>query len=285
MMTIPAIQTRRFGELKLGKSPSKGAFAHCKMADLMPYVQGVPNPPQSWGWGYDFGRYGWGMDGNGPASPSSDIPPGWAAYEGCGDCFWAMLAHKIRENAKNARRPIPPISDLTVINQYAAYSGYNPQTGENDNGTDPAGAYQYLQQQPFYDDNNVTYPFEIVIDLTPGDVKELWSAIWIFESVGVGVQLQEAQEEQFNNMTSWTYVAGSPIVGGHEVLVNGPDGLISWGVRVPWDVSFIQELNDESQATLSLDIYNQVTGETVNHFTQADMEKFVVLFQRARGIK
>ena len=61
--------------------------------------------------------------------------PSWPmmANNAIGDCTTAAAGHMIMEWTANAGTEIVP-SDTDIIAAYSAISGYDPQTGANDNG-------------------------------------------------------------------------------------------------------------------------------------------------------
>lgn len=267
------------------------------MSDVMKLIPGsvvnqivagaLPNVPASgWGWGLTFGATNWGMAVNGPAGPGTNLPAGSAAREqGAGDCWWAMFVHRLRLWAKLAGRSIPAVSDLTLVTQYAAYiasvnngKGYNIQTGANDLGTDPLGAYTYLEGHPFKDDAGNTYPVGKIVSLTPGNVQQHLVGTRLFEGNGVGVNLQQAQVDQFDQGKPLAYVKGSSVVGGHELLQAGPDGMVEWGEHIPFEPSFIEQCNDQSEATFSVEMFNAVTGKDATSANELDVEQYVAAF-------
>lgn len=257
------------------------------LAESQPLVPGLPSVGTSgWGWGFTFGADGWGMAGNGPAGPGSNLPQGSSALTtGAGDCWWAMFLHRLRVWAKTAGRPIPPVSDLTLLTHYSKYiasvnngQGYNLQSGANDLGTDPLGAYQYLEKVPFTDDNGKTYPMGPVVSLTPGNVQQHIVGTKLFVTLGVGVNLQTAQVDQFDAGKPLEYVKGSPVEGGHELLSVGPNGMVEWGEHIPYVPSFIEKCNDQSEATSSLEMFNAVTGDDAAGAKDVDVQKYVSIF-------
>src|SRR6185295_7357061 len=58
---------------------------------------------------------------------------GMLANDRLGDCTCAAAGHFIEEWTANASTEIVP-SDTDIITAYSAVSGYDPQTGANDNG-------------------------------------------------------------------------------------------------------------------------------------------------------
>lgn len=246
-------------------------------------------PDSGWGWGGIFGYKKWGMSGNGPGGPGSNLPQGSAALsQGCGDCWWAMLKHKIMLGAKTAGRTVPSFSDLTLVKTYSAYSatlnngkGYNLQTGANDTGTDPLGAYTWLETNPLKDDAGNTYPLGTPVSLTPGNVQQHVVATYLFLGVGVGVELQTANADQFDEGQPLSYVKGSPVEGGHELLTVGPEAMVEWGERISYEPSFIEKSNDQSEATFSVEMFNAKTGKDATKASETDVEAYVSAFSKS----
>jgi hypothetical protein len=217
------------------------------------------------------------MLGNGP---DDTVSPG---FQGCGDCAWAGPAHEEMEAAKNAGRPVPQFSGQTVVAQYSAYSGYDPATGQNDNGSDVQEVLSWRQTKGLYDDHQQVYKIGQHVALTPGDVRQLWHAAYLFETVGIGVQLQQAQEDQFSAGQPWDYVASSPVIGGHYIPVMGPTGLVSWARRVGYTQAFYEHCCDEAYAYIDNERYKAVTGLTAEKFSDQDLERYIVLVAQAKS--
>jgi hypothetical protein len=241
----------------------------------------IPTPPQMWGHGHDFPQGAWQMLGNGP---DDSVFPG---FGGCGDCAWADPAHDEMEAAKNAGRPVPPFTGLVVVEQYAEYEGWS--RGDlaslkawieaNDNGSNMQDVIARRQTKGLRDANGTVYKIGKAVGIEPGNLQHLWEVAWLFENADIGIEVQEAQQTQFNERAqpTWDYVPGSPTVGGHAVPVMGKLGLISWGEDVYYTAAFIAHQMDEGYAYIDPLRYNAVTGEDYEHFKDADLEKFIVL--------
>jgi hypothetical protein len=292
---MPAIYSHRDGAcLHLGKRPASplaaGTVTFAELRAPLLKAGLLPKPPVPWGHGGDFvdgPPPGWGMRGNGPQDDHS-IPEDWAAAQGCGDCFWAGETHRLMESARDARRPVPPISCLTTVQQYAEYSGYDPRTGERDEGSDPQAGLRWIQQTGLRDDHGESHTIGQIVALTPGDLSELWEGAYLLEEVGIGLSLTEAQEQQLNGGRPWSWEAGSPEIGGHWVIVTGrpsalTGSLITWGRRVAFTTSFYEHQNDESYLMIDPERYSEVTGETAEHYTDQDLEKFITLVARMKA--
>lgn len=293
-MALPTVHSESLrADLPLGlvtKTPEPNSFfAHptkVAFADVLRTIPSsqLPPVPENFGHGLAFGSTGWGMDGNGPQQASnSKIAPTWAAAKGCGDCFWAGSAHDIRLKAQASGRPIPSISDLTTVQNYARAEKYNPQTGANDNGTDPTQGLAWRQSEGFSDDAGVVHSIGTILELTPGNLDELFYTAWLCEAAGVGFNFQQAQMDQFDAGQSWSYVKGSPIEGGHWIIVTSRNGLITWGTREGYLDSWYTNLCSCAYGWYDLLEYNAVTGETAEHFDDTDVEKYMTLVAAAKA--
>jgi hypothetical protein len=277
-------------DLHLGKLPAGPLRAGTvKYADLRPALVkagALPPLPKMWGHGHDFPQGEWLMLGNGPlANGEGQLPAAWAAAQkGCGDCTIAGPAHEEMEAAKNAGRPVPRFSAQTVIDQYiertkaANGTGYDPETGSGDTGLEIQAVNEWREQEGIADDAGNRYKIFKPIALEPGNIHEQWEANWLFEKVGLGLVLTEAQMTQFDERAqpTWDYVAGSPEIGGHYVPEVGKLGLISWAEDVYYTPRFIEHQNDEAYAYIDPEIFNRITGKADDEFDEADLERFVV---------
>ncbi|MCA1683215.1 MAG: hypothetical protein LC685_04420 [Actinobacteria bacterium] len=276
---MPTVHSERLNaDLHLGKQPPK------PIADAIEYrtlkwaiaSAGISFPPlpAHFGGGGDFPGNRWLMLGNGP---DDTVHPG---FQGCGDCAWAGPAHEEMEAARGAGRPIPHFTGKTIVAQYSAYSGYDPQTGQNDNGSAIADVIQWRQTKGLLDDAGHAYRIGQAIHLTPGDIQQLWEAVYLFENAGIGLVICQAQMGQFDARQRWDHVPGSPEEGGHYAPVVGrasldDSGLITWGERHGFTRSFYQAQNDETVVYLDPERYNAVTGLTAEHHTEQDLERYL----------
>ena len=240
----------------------------------------LPKIPSKFGHAAAFTN--WLMLGNGPDDSV------FKGFEGCGDCAWAGPGHAEMEAARTGKRPAPNFTGKVIVEQYSEYSGYNPKTGANDNGSDPQDVFEWRQEKGLKDADGNVYRIGKVVSLEPGNLTELWEAAYLFEDCGIGFVVQEAQEDQFDRGLPWNYVPGSPEVGGHWVEVMGrPNStygaLVTWGQRQLFTHSFYEQLNDESFAWIDPERYNRVTGETAEHFTEQDLEKYLTLVAAAKS--
>jgi hypothetical protein len=277
---MPTVHSERRGELHLGKTAPKPIENTVPYSDLRKCLVAagvtLPKPPTVFGHGDDFTGTEWLMLGNGP---DDTVFPG---FQGCGDCAWAGPAHEEKESAKNAGRAMPQFSGKTVVAQYSAYSGYDPQTGTNDNGSAIADVIKWRQDKGIYDDTGTVYKIGRAVSLTPGNLAELWEAAFLFECAGIGIQVPASVMQQFDAGQPWSYVKGSPIEGGHYIPVIGKLELVSWAETVKFTDGFYEHYNDETVCYLDNERYNAVTGETAEHYSHQDLEKYLVLIAQAK---
>lgn len=285
------IHSERHGaDLFLGKTEATEPRFTIYEDEIRPKLKAkglLPSTPAMFGHGHDFPQGAWLMLGNGP---DDTVAPGFA---GAGDCAWADPAHDEMEAASDAQRPIPRFTGLVVVEQYAEYEGW---TGgdvasllaflkANDNGSNMQDVIEIRQTKGLRDADGEVYKIGKAISLKdPGNVQAVWELAWLCENVDIGVTVTEANEAQFNErpQPTWDYVSGSPEVGGHAVPVVGKLGLLSWAEDVYWTPNFLKHQADEAHAYLDNERYDTRTGETAEHFTEQDLEKFIVLEAEAK---
>lgn len=262
--------------LPLGKLPATYDSRDIRYADIRPKGVVLPQVPFSWGLGEDFGTSNWLMLGNGPDNTVFE------GFQGCGDCAWAGPGHEEMQAAHEAKRAVPQFSGKTIVNQYSAYSGYNPETGANDNGSNVRDVLNWRQTKGLLDDNGNAYKIGTYVSIEPGNSSMLREACWLFESVGIGIEFPDSAMDQFNNGQVWSVVKNSPIDGGHYIPVVGHPWpnfwtCITWGQRQVMTWNFIATYCDEAWAYIDPERYSAVTGDTYNSYKDADLEKYITM--------
>jgi hypothetical protein len=261
--------------LHLGKRPATYDKRDLQYASVRPKGLTLPNLPATWGHGMDFGASGWLMLGNGP---DDTVSPG---FQGCGDCVFAGAAHETMQAAHEAKRSIPHFSGATVVQQYSAYSGYDPVSGNNDNGSIVRDVLLSRQQTGFLDDAGTAYKIGAFVTLELGNWRTLREACFLFESVGMGFQFPDSGFNQLNNGQDWSVVPGAQIVGGHYVPIVGHPWAgywtcVTWGQRQVATWQFISTYADELWAFIDMERYNKVTGQTAEGWKDVDLEQYLV---------
>ncbi len=252
-------------------------------------VSSLPATPwhPGWGWGEDFPSGpppGWGMLANGPCDDNT-IAPEYYAYNGVGDCGWAFWGHAFKQEEKQSGRPISNFTCASTANNYAKYLGltdYTQLNQQNDQGTDLQEGLLRVQQQGFTDADNNAHKIVSFLSLEVGNFTELWQALYLGNSIMLGIQLPQSAMNQTNDHQMWSVVPGSPIDGGHCVHLVGKPGenvwtVITWGLRQIVTEQFLKTYMDEAYMFVTAEQYNAVTGESIEHYTEADIEKYMSL--------
>lgn len=293
-MPVPQFESPRVGgTLYLGKlDPEPLRSEVVRYADLRRALvkAGVtlPKVPAKWD---DFAKdfSDWGMKGNGPQDDNA-YPADWAAAKGAGDCTIAGGGNETQEDAKNVGKPVPPIGTKTCIQQYSVLTGqangtpYDPQTGSGDTGLNVQQVNAYRQTHGFLDDHGTAHKIGQVVSLAPGNLQEYVEAVYLFEKVGLGVMVQEAQMIQFNEGEPWDWVSNEEPEGGHYIpgMYRGPV-FVTWTKPTAMTTRYYERGVDEAFAHISIESYNSVTGEDANHFTEQDAEKWIVLIAQMKA--
>ena len=196
---------------KVGKHGSEPATA----PDL-PTPTSLPPAPKSW----TSPRIQWQMLGN----------------DTYGDCVVAGILHAIMAVAGRLKYPV----SFTTAQADDAYFAL---TGGPDSGLNPPGVFEEWAQGTLPEPAKTLFgaggPF---VKIDPTNIQQMKNAIATFGWVGIWVNLQQAQENQFSNGQRWNYIPGSPPVGGHFVIFTGFDRFgvgpytVSWakGFRSTW---------------------------------------------------
>ncbi len=279
--------------LKLGKKDPVYHAEDLRWADLRLSLKAaglLPTVPATFGHGKTYSD--WLMLGNGPSLPGE--PPAPANYkqpwEGCGDCVWAAAAHEVMESLTDAGQSPAAVAELfnteVVVGEYAKATNYNPETGEGDEGTEVRARLVHMQETGIRDTAGTLHQLGMFVALEPGNLQHLLEALYFFEGLPLGVQIQEAQMEAFNaaeqsNSTPvWTNVAGSKELGGHCIpMVGRPDGehfaALTWGQRVLLTPTFLEKQCDEAWAYVTTDRINKVTGTDFVGVNETQLEAYL----------
>lgn len=187
----------------------------------------------------------------------------WPMYmnNAIGDCTCAALAHALEAWTTYSQGTTLALQDSDVLNLYEAVSGYNPQTGANDNGAIEQKVLEYVQQ---YGIGGHKIRAFAQVDHT--NLAEMKQALDIFGSVYLGFQVPQSCEQQFGAGQPWTVVPGSPTVGGHAINLQKWDAdymyPVTWGKLQPMAPDFWLTYGDEAWVIITDDWINKQTGLT-----------------------
>jgi hypothetical protein len=157
-----------------------------------------------------------------------------------GDCTCAAAGHMIQSwsaNAAGAEGEIVPTDDQ-VVAAYSAISGYDPQTGANDNGAAELDVLNFWRQTGIAGNQLTAFA---AVDWT--NVDQVRQAIHLFGGLYLGLNMPRSAEDQTDSGEPWEVGPRlfNPIVGGHAVpaVAYSPQYLtvITWGQKqlMSWD--------------------------------------------------
>jgi hypothetical protein len=186
----------------------------------------------------------------------------WPMYQNniWGDCTVAGVFHALA--AITANSGIVPggamFSNAEVLKVYEAVSpGFNPIGDVNDNGATLVSVMQYGIKTGFKDTAGKVHKLAGYAEVgNYTNLALLKSALYTFGSVYMAVNLQQAQENQFSEGLPWSYVPGSPIVGGHCIPmelsslddpgVSYNETIITWGAKQKVNRPFLENQLSEA---------------------------------------
>lgn len=192
-----------------------------------------------------------------PASKDwSGKVPQWLmlANDRLGDCTCAAAGHMIMDWSSNASTEIIP-TDADVITAYSAVSGYDPSTGENDNGAVELDVLNYWRKTGIASHKIFAYAA-----LQPRNHSHIKAAVYLFGGVYIGLALPlSAQNQDIWDIPAGGFAGnGRPgSWGGHAVNICAFDAnyvtVVTWGAlkKVTW--KFLDHYMDEAYSVLSQD--------------------------------
>jgi hypothetical protein len=197
-----------------------------------------------------------------------------------GDCTCAGVANlSILFSSHTGTLVIPTTED--VLSLYSKVTGFNEQTGENDNGAAMTDVLDYWKTTGFLGNKILGWA---QIDHTNETHRQL--AVDIFGATYVGVQLPASAQQQFieGEECHWSVVSGSPIEGGHCIihpgygLTGGDYG--TWGnwfvkASTAWEQTYI----DEEYVVISQEWINKVTNKTPGGLDVNKLKEYLELLK------
>jgi len=226
---------------RLGKTPARAWQAPGSRFRLGTYADpdAVPKPPAQFGHAGLIGMSGWDM----------------LANDRYGDCVWAGAAHETMLLNKIAGKTVR-FTDFDVLADYAAVTGFKAGDAKTDKGTDMQAAAAYRRKTGIVDADGKRHTIAAYLALDPGNLTQLYTALYLFGAVGIGLQLPSSVFGQTDRGEIWDVTPGAPLAGGHYVsavgkLANGHIHVVSWGAVHTMTGAFLQDYCDEAVAYVS----------------------------------
>lgn len=245
--------------MKLGLKPPRAGAIPLRLATYLDVAR-LPEPPE------EFGHYqlisDWQMLGN----------------DAWGDCAIAGPCHQTMVWTAEGSGKAAPFDTAVALENYSAITGFNEAAGpsgsnDTDQGTDIGDMARYWEGTGFADSAGQRHKVVATLDLNPGDLRELWIATYLFQSVGLGFMLPDSAEEQTQNGEVWDVVRGARIAGGHYVPAFGRTGGngvgVSWGQLQQFTPDFYQTYNNQGVVALSVEML--IASKSVDGFDDATL--------------
>jgi len=225
---------------RLGKTPAKPSFSPLKFADVIDPSR-LAKPPDI------FGHYAavpaYHMLGNDIAS--------------C--CVFSGAAHLEYIWSVEGGRDRVRVTTKDVLSDYSAVTGYDG-TEATDKGADMQDAAEYWRTTGMLAADGTRHKIDCALPLETGNFDQLVMAMWLTGGAGIGLQLPQSAEAQFDHGQIWSVVK-SPIRGGHYVAGAGRDAdgnilVVTWGDIIPMTQGFYEKYSDEAYVYLNPEILN-----------------------------
>lgn len=229
-------------QYRLGKRPARPDAIKFKFASFFDQKK-LPTPPKVFG------------------HESIGRPFGMLANDRFGCCVWSGAGHETMVWGHESG-VTPVFSDASVLSDYAAVTGFKPSDPDTDQGTDMKDAASYRRKVGIRDAKGQRHKIDSYVALHPGDLSQIAVATYLMGAVGIGLQLPDTAEQQFDEGRPWDVVPHSTILGGHYVPICGRNSkgnylAITWGRLQAITPSFLARFMDEGVCYLSLEILSQ----------------------------
>lgn len=203
-----------------------------------------------------------------PFGHSDLVAPQMFLNDQIGDCAIAGSIEEIR--LLNASRGVTVnFTDTEARENYSAITGYDG-SPETDQGTDVHDLFEYRKNTGIVDADGQRHKVIAYAGLTPGDFDELLVALSRFMVVGIGLQVTDYMEAQFEAGQPWSLLPGRHrIVGGHYVpVVDAPSrtaaGLFTWGGHGSLTADLYRALNTVAVVAITEEMFTD--GKTLDGF-------------------
>ncbi|HXS37414.1 MAG TPA: hypothetical protein VN721_11990 [Flavipsychrobacter sp.] len=208
-------------------------FANYIVAEALPAV------PQSYSWTNNITK--WGMMAN----------------DRIGDCTCAAAGHLIMEWTADNKAMVTP-STKDIIKAYSAVTGYDPKTGDNDNGAVETDVLNYWRKAGIASHKIMAYA-----GLEPHNHNHIQEAVYLLGGCYIGLSLPISAQTQ----KIWSVPPGGATGkgapgswGGHAVPVVAYDQrqltVITWGALKKMTWEFWDTYCDEAYGIISTDFVN-----------------------------
>lgn len=194
----------------------------------------LPVVPDAFGHASLIGRKAWGMLGNDNLSDCTIAGPMHAVM------LWKTIAKGSAD-----------FSTSDAIDDYRDACSYAIGDPSTDQGGDMGQVASYWRQTGMRDTSNTRHKITAYMTADASNLAHLDVAAYLFDAVGLGVELPYSAEKQFTDGEPWTVVDNDPLEGGHYVPYVGKTAgnirqVITWGglqeVTEAWLQKYLREV-------------------------------------------
>lgn len=178
--------------------------------------------------------------------------------DNAGDCVIAGGAHETMLFNRVRRGLDVRFTDASVLSDYSAVTGYDPNDPSSDQGALVSDALAYRRKTGLLDAEGARHTIAAYVSIDPKNWTQLLQATYLFGTVGIGFEFPEIADTQFGNGEPWDATEDDgPIIGGHYVPVVGSlssteeVSTVSWAKRQRMTRAFYEKYNDEAWAFIS----------------------------------
>ena len=193
-----------------------------------------------------------------------------------GDCYWAGSANETigwnRLTGVNLS-----FTDVGVLSDYSAQTGYNSTDPSTDMGTDPEAGAAYRRTTGIIDASGIRHKIYAYTEITARNLDQVNMAAWMFDAAGIGVLYPDYADNQFAAGAPWDFLPGQPAPReGHYFpircrLPNGNYLARSWGHDQEVTPAFLTNYMEIGLAYISPEALNS-KGVTANQFNMSQLQ-------------
>jgi hypothetical protein len=204
---------------------------------------------------------------------------GMLANDQYGCCAWSGSAHeRMIIAAEVGILPLVHFTNRDVLDDYAS-TGFNPSKPDSDQGTDLGQLASYRRRVGIRDSLNRRWKDDAYAWLEPGNLNQLAQAVWLFNTIGIGVLLPPSAEDQFDRGQTWTVVRGEKGQDGHYVPIVGRNLhgnylVVTWGRLHAATPQWIETYMDEGLVYLNKSRIMK-NNRTIDNFDLATLDAYL----------
>lgn len=195
-----------------------------------------------------------------PLGHADKIQPAMFCNDRWGCCAESGSIEEVR--LANALRGVTVnFDDPSVERNYHEITGFDPDDQATDRGTDVHHLYDFRKTTGIVDADGNRHKIVAYAGLTVGDFDELLVALSLFDMVGIGIQVPDYCQPQFEAGQPWHLERGRhQIEGGHYIPIVGATDrhnaqLYTWGAKQGITSPFYGAFNTVAVVSLTEEMF------------------------------